>query len=229
MYFPGGGWVLGDNDANDLLARRLARATGLTIYLVEYSKAPEHPFPAAVEDAQDVIGWVARAAPGLSLHVGGDSAGANLAAVATLAAREGGPPIASQILFYPPTDACYDTYPQGDAEANSGVVTAELMAWFWRQYVSDPVLLVDPRVSPLRAPNLRGLPPTLLVTAEHDILRDEGEEYGRRLEEAGVHVTHRRFEGQMHGFLSFVDVLPASDLAIAAVGEWIAGREEVRL
>lgn len=222
VYFPGGGWVLGDNDGNDLLARRVALSTGLTVHLVEYSKAPEHPFPAAVEDAAEVLAWLARAEPGRPLHIGGDSAGANLATVAAIDARETGPSLASQILFYPPTDADFGRDSYADPIAASTVLPAELMEWFWAQYIPDLTRRGDPRAAPLRAPSLSELPPTLLITAEHDILRDEGELYAQRLAASGVQVTHRRFAGQMHGFLSFVGILPAAEVAIEAIGEWLS-------
>lgn len=224
VYFPGGGWVFGDNDGNDVLARRLALSTGLTVYLVEYSKAPEHPFPAAVEDAAGVFEWVARMESGRPVHIGGDSAGANLAAVTAIGVRETGPSLVSQILMYPPTDADFSRASYGDPVATRTVLPAELMEWFWAQYVPDAARRADPRVAPLRTHSLAGLPPTLLITAEHDILRDEGELYAQRLAASGVDVTHHRFAGQMHGFLSFLDILPAADVAVEAIGEWTRTR-----
>ncbi|HWL77676.1 alpha/beta hydrolase [Microbacterium sp.] len=220
LYFPGGGWVLGNNDGNDVLARRLAQATGLTIHLVEYSKAPEHPFPAAVEDAAGALSWAARQATGGPLHIAGDSAGANLATVTAIAACEAGPPLASQILLYPPTDADFGRDSYRDPVTTTTILPAELMAWFWEQYVPEPTARADPRAAPLRAPALAGLPPTLLITAEHDVLRDEDELYAQRLADAGVEITHRRFAGQMHGFLSFIDILPAAQAAVDAIGQW---------
>lgn len=220
LYLPGGGWVLGDNDGNDVLARRLALTTGLTVHLVQYSKAPEHPFPAAVEDAAGALAWAARQEPGRPLHIAGDSAGANLATVTAIGAREGGPSLASQILLYPATDADFGRDSYGDPVAATTILPAELMAWFWAQYAPDLAVRTDPRAAPLRAPDLAGLPPTLLFTAEHDVLRDEGELYAQRLVDAGVEVAHRRFAGQMHGFVSFIGILPAADVAVEAIGEW---------
>jgi acetyl esterase len=165
---------------------------------VGYRLAPEHPHPAAVDDAWTATAWAAeRFAP---LGVGGDSAGGHLAAVVARRARDRGLELALQVLLYPVTDHGCDT-PSFRAHGTGTNLTAETMRWFWAQYLPDATLADDPEVSPLRAADLEGLAPALVVTAEYDPLCDEGEAYARRLREAGVPVTLSRYEGQIHGFL----------------------------
>ena len=225
VYLHGGGWVVGDIDGYDTLGRQLAEKTRNTVVLVNYRKAPEKRFPAAVEDSWIALKWADEhreelANAGAPLFVGGDSAGGNLSAVMALRARdENGPRIAGQMLIYPVTDADFTRLSYDEPE-NQTLLTKEFMVWFWDHYAPTPEDRAHPHASPLRAESLQGLPPALVVTAAHDVLRDEGEAYSQRLQEAGVDVQFHRWPGQMHGFFSMVNVLPAS----AAVMDLVADR-----
>ncbi len=224
VWFHGGGWVMGDLDTHDALCRHLAIACEAVIVSVDYRLAPEHPFPAAVEDADAATRWVSENAAALGidpgrLAVGGDSAGGNLATVVCLRARDrGGPAIRWQLLVYPITDCDLDT--QSYRENGEGyALTRASMAWFWDHYVPDPAARMHPDASPLRAGDLAGLPPAHVLTAEYDPLRDEGEAYGRRLTEAGVRTRLERSPGMIHGFLRRTDELDASTVAIARIAQ----------
>lgn len=202
VYFHGGGWVFGSVRRNDALARDLAVRTGAVVVSVDYRLAPEHPFPAAAEDAWTVVRDIF-ARPAFYQSNGrvalvGDSAGGNLAAVAAWQARDAGLTLAHQVLVYPITDLAMDTPSYRAFGKGFGLDAAE-MAWFARQYAAgaDPA---DPRLSPLRLPRLAGLAPATVLTAGFDVLRDEGEDYARRLAEAGVPAVVRRFDGMVHGF-----------------------------
>jgi acetyl esterase len=202
VYFHGGGWVLGSVITAHGVCAALAHESRYTVVSVDYRLAPEHPFPAAVEDAWAATTWVHKhgaelGAPG-PLAVGGDSAGGNLAAVMALRARDRGLPLAFQLLVYPVMDADLDTtsYPEN---AQGYWLTRAGMAWFWDQYLPDGDRF-HPDASPLRAEDVSGTPPALVITAEYDPLRDEGEAYARRLEEAGVPVTLSRYDGLIHAF-----------------------------
>ncbi len=205
VYFHGGGWVFGDLDISDAHVRGLAKDTGCMAVSVGYRLAPEHPFPAAVDDCWAATKWVAEHAAELGadnsrLVVAGDSAGANLAAVVALRARErGGPHIRYQLLLCPVTDHDLDR-PSYRENADGYLLTRADMEWFWRHYVPDPAARDNPEVSPLRAESLEGLPPAHIVTAEFDPLRDEGDMYAARLQKAGVTVRHARYAGVIHGF-----------------------------
>jgi acetyl esterase len=213
LYFHGGGWVLGSPAENEALGRRLADRTGCTVVLAGYRLAPEHRWPAAVEDAWDVLSWTAVQLPGLPLVVAGDSAGGNLATILARRARDaGGPAIAAQVLVYPVTDHDFETDSYTDP-ANQLALNAHTLRWFWDHYVAADDR-DHPDVSPLRAADLGGLPPAIVLTAEHDVLRDEGEAYAARLRAAGVPVSLRRFDGQMHGFFTMVGLLPGHDAAL---------------
>lgn len=221
VYYHGGGWVLGDVEGVDVLGRKLAVATNSIVVLVEYCLAPEHPFPAPVVDACDALRWVSSSfaeldiSLDLPLVVAGDSAGANLAIAAARTADTMNPVIAA-LLIYPVTD--YDfARPSYVDPANQLLLSSDGMRWFFSHYVA-PGEERHPDVSPLHADDLALLPPTALVIAQHDPLRDEGIEFGARLTAAGVPVRIREFEGQMHGFFTLVNVLPASDEAIT----WLA-------
>ncbi|WP_063726713.1 alpha/beta hydrolase [Streptomyces sp. RTd22] len=226
LYLHGGGWVVGALDAFDTLGRRLARRTGCAVALADYRLAPEHPYPAAPADAWTALRWAdahrARVAgPDAPLIVAGDSAGGNLAAVVAQRAREaGGPAVAAQVLLCPVTDCRPDTASYHDP-ANQLLLTRATMAWYWDHYAPDTAARRDPGASPLRAADLTGLPPAVVVTAEHDVLRDEGEAYADRLRAAGVAVELRRFEGQIHGFVTLLDLLP--DASAEALG-YVADR-----
>jgi acetyl esterase len=223
LYLHGGGWVLGDLDGFEPFARSLATATGLTVVLVDYRLAPEHPFPAALDDATAALDWALEhraelAAPDAPVVVGGDSSGGNLAAVLAQQAVARGREVAAQLLVYPVTDSDLDRPSHLDPD-NQLLVGRDSMRWFWDLYVPDPALRGSPAVAPLRAPSLAGLAPAVVLTAEHDVLRDEGEAYADRLRAAGVEVRHRRFPGQMHGFLSQTGVLPGSRDGLSFVAD----------
>jgi acetyl esterase/lipase len=222
VYFHGGGWVMGSLDEFDTLARKLVNATGATVVLVDYRLAPEHPYPAAVLDAWAALQWVDRnvesiAGESVPLIVAGDSAGGNLAAVVSQRAQgEGGPTISQQVLIYPVTDANLDTASYLDT-TNQLMVSRDTLIWFWDHYAPDQSTRANPDASPLRATDVAGQPPAVVVTAEHDVLRDEGEAYAEKLRAAGVAVQHRRFPGQMHGFFTFVNVLPGAEASMSYV------------
>ncbi|MFV9453428.1 alpha/beta hydrolase [Rhodococcus sp. NM-2] len=220
VYFHGGGWVTGSIDEFDTFGRKLAAATKAAVVLVNYRKAPEHPYPIAVNDAWTALTWTAArlakiGGPDVPLVVAGDSAGGNLAAVLTQRARDtaGAPPIALQVLAYPVTDSNLNRASYADPE-NQLLVDRQSMVWFWDHYLKQANRRFHPEASPLRARSFQNLPPAIILTAEHDVLRDEGEAYVRRLTDAGVLVRHRRFDGQMHGFFTFVNILPGSDAGI---------------
>lgn len=225
VYYHGGGWVIGNIEESDTLGRTVAVRTHAVVVLVDYRLAPEHPYPTAADDAWTALRWVTDhvtdlAGAGVPLIVSGDSAGGNLAAVvAQRAHAEGGPAIALQVLVYPVTDADVDTASYVDP-ANQLLLSRDAMIWFWDHYAPDAGSRANVDASPLQATDLAGLPPAVVLTAEHDPLRDEGEAYAVKLRAAGVPVEHRRFDGQMHGFFTMVNVLPGSATGIDyAVGQ----------
>ena len=221
VYFHGGGFVIGDLVTHDATCRDLALRTGMVIVSVDYRLAPEHVFPAAADDAATATRWVHDHAGELGVDatriaVAGDSAGGNLAAVAALDARErGGPRIAFQLLIYPCLDATM-TQPSIDENAEGYLLQRDSMQWFYGHYARDADVK-DQRLSPLHAADLSGLPPALVVTAEFDPLRDEGEAYGERLRDAGVPVTVSRYDGMIHGFFGMTAVLDAARAAMDEV------------
>ena len=224
VYYHGGGWVIGGLDDFDRLGRLLAQRTGCAVVLVDYRLAPEYRYPTAVDDSWAALRWAdehraelagagqaGRPAP---LIVAGDSAGGNLSAVMAMRARAaGGPRIALQVLVYPVTDCDLESTSYRDP-ANQLMLSRESMVWFWDHYAPDPDARLHPDASPLRSSNFGGLPPAVVLTAEHDVLRDEGELYATRLMKAGVPVRHRRCAGQMHGFFTMVDLLPGASEAL---------------
>jgi acetyl esterase len=218
VFFHGGGWVVGTLDTYDPLCRALAAAVPAVVVSVDYRLAPEHRWPAAVEDAYAATLWASRHAAELGgaqhrLAVAGDSAGGNLAAVVALGARDrGGPAIAFQLLVYPALDAAGDTGSWRE-HADGFYLTAAGMRWYWDHYLGGADGAA-PDASPLRAAFLGGLPPALVVTADHDVLRDEGEAYAARLREAGVAADVRRVEGVVHGFFRWRAVTGAADAAL---------------
>ncbi|MFQ5665439.1 MAG: alpha/beta hydrolase [Candidatus Binatia bacterium] len=220
LYFHGGGWVIGDLDTMDGPCRVLTNAAGCVVVSVGYRLAPEHKFPAAMEDAVAATQWVTAHAGSLNadparVAVGGDSAGANLAAAVALATRDRGElPLAYQLLVYPVTDAACDTASYRE-NADGYLLTKDMMLWFWHHYLRSDADRCDPRASPLRARSLRGLPPALVITAEFDPLRDEGEAYAARLRDAGVFVQHTRYDGMIHGFFGMASVLDTARAALA--------------
>jgi acetyl esterase len=221
-YFHGGGWVLGGLNTHHGVCASLARIAGCVVCSVDYRMAPEHRFPAAVEDAWAATTWLAEHAdevggrPG-ALAVGGDSAGGNLAAVCALRARDTGLPLALQLLVYAVTDADLErsTYREF---ADGYYLTASAMRWFWDHYLPDGDRF-HPDASPLRAADVSGTAHAFVLTAEFDPLRDEGEAYARRLEEAGVPVTLRRYDGMIHGFYRMPAVIGRANDALAETAE----------
>jgi acetyl esterase len=215
VHLHGGGFVFHDVDVHDAVARRLANRAGMAVLSVDYRRAPEHPFPAAPDDVDTVLGWLAREGAGLGLtgplYVHGDSAGGNLALVAAL--RNPGR-FAGVALLYPFLDprAGFDSY-----RTVADAFDAEEAAWYWRQYAADPADLANPDLAPLLSDQLGSLPPTLVVTAEHDPLRDEGEELVRLLAEAGVEVVGTRYLGQVHGFWRHPAVFDAAEPSMRQV------------
>ncbi len=211
VFFHGGGWVIGTRSSHDNAVRFLAKHAGIRVLSIEYRLAPEFPFPAATEDALAAFEYAVAKASDLGadperIAVGGDSAGGNLAAVtAQQAVRRGGPVPAFQLLIYPATDFAR-RYRSQDLFAEDLFLTDVHMKWFEGHYVPAGTDLTDPRLSPLRADDLSGLPPALVVTAGFDPLRDEGEAYAEKLREAGVEVTLRRHEDLIHGFINFTGV-----------------------
>ena len=208
MYFHGGGWVLGDVDTHDRLIREIANGANAAVVFVNYSRPPEARYPVAIEEAYAATKWVS--ANGKTIHVdssrlavAGDSVGGNMAAAVTLLAKQrGGPPIHFQVLFYPVTDADFDT-PSYQQFAQGYFLTRQSMKWFWDHYAPDVAIRMQATASPLRATidQLRGLPPALVINGECDVLRDEGEAYARKLIQAGVHVTALRYLGTIHDFV----------------------------
>jgi acetyl esterase len=212
VYFHGSGWVILNIEVADIAARALTNRTGCVVVAVNYQKAPEHKFPVPFEDAYAATTWVAEHASELGIDPGrigvaGDSAGGNLAAAVCLKARdEQGPSLAYQLLIYPVTDYGWDK-PSCLENAEGYLLQRETMRWFWGHYLASEADGDNPLVSPLRAPDLSGLPPALIVTAEFDPLRDDGELYGQRLREAGVPVKVSRYDGMIHGFFYMAGVL----------------------
>jgi acetyl esterase len=213
VYFHGGGWVIGDLETHDHWCRAVASGSGAVVTAVDYRLAPEARFPAAAEDCYAATQWMAANAAALGVDpariaVAGDSAGGNLAAVVSILARDrGGPRLAFQLLLCPVTEYGFETASYRD-NADGYLLTRNGMVWFWHHYLSDPAAHgQDVRASPMRAASLAGLPPAHVVTAEFDPLRDEGEAYAARLREAGVAVTAKRYEGQIHNFFTMGHVL----------------------
>ncbi len=228
VYFHGGGWVVCDLDTHDNVCRAIARRAGAVVVAVDYRLAPEHKFPAAVGDSYAATAWVAANADDLGIDprriaVGGDSAGGNLAAVVTLKCRdEGGPALALQVLVYPVTNlASFNTASYREFAEGYNLTRSE-MEWFRDCYLARPEDGFNPHVSPILAPDLRGLPPTLIITAECDVLRDEGEAYARRLEDAEVPVTCTRYRGMIHPFFSMPGALSQAPRAIDQVAQAVA-------
>jgi acetyl esterase len=225
VYFFGGGWVTGGLDDVEPSCRRLANAARCAVAAVGYRLAPEHPFPSALDDCLAATRWLAENARELGLDarrvaIGGASAGGSLAALACLRARDdGGPALTSQLLVYPVTDYLADT-PSMRGCSDRNFLDARSMEWFWSLYLGD--LRDAESAAPLRAHDLRGLPPALVITAEHDPLRDEGELYAERLRDAGVDAAVERYDGMVHGFFS-MSALPESRAAVSAAASSLRG------
>jgi acetyl esterase len=228
VYYHGGGWVIGNRDSVDAPCRSLANSAQCVVVSVDYRLAPEHKFPTAAEDCYDATRWVAEHAGELAVDagriaVGGDSAGGNLAAVVALMARDrGGPKLAFQLLVYPVTDYSWET-PSYTENAEGFMLTKQSMVWFWNHYVASETDATHMHASPLRAESLTGLPPALVITAEFDPLRDEGEAYAERLKQAGVPVQATRYPGMIHGFFQMSGVLDQGKKAIDQAADALRG------
>jgi acetyl esterase len=222
VYYHGGGWVIGDLDTHDVQCRQITAEAGITVVAVDYRLAPEHKFPAAVDDAWAATRWVVARARELGvdpgrLAVAGDSAGGNLAAVVALMARDaGGPAIRLQVLIYPVTDVGAESKSYSDF-AEGYMLTRDGMRWFTNHYLKAPSDAQDWRVSPLRATSLAGLPPALVITAGFDPLRDEGAAFARRLTEAGGQVDYVNYGGMIHGFMPMGKLLATGNRATSHV------------
>jgi acetyl esterase len=223
LFMHGGGFVLGGLDTHDEVARMLTAATGCVTVAVDYRLAPEHPFPAAVDDCFAALTWTASHAAELGadakrLVVIGDSAGGNLAAVTALKARdEQGPTLAGQVLIYPVVDLGAPMLPAPDG--NFYILSPQTRAFFNGAYLSDAAHTKLPQVSPAMADDLRGLPATLVITAEYDPLCDQGETFATRLEAAGVDTTLTRYDGAIHGFATFA--VPLRAQVLRQIADWL--------
>jgi acetyl esterase len=228
VYFHGGGFVMGNLDTHDNLCRSLASQTEAVVVSIAYRLAPENPFPAAPLDCYAATCWLVEHAAelgvdGRRLALAGDSAGGNLTlAVSRLAAQHKGPKVSYQCLFYPVTDARCDSQSYEDF-AEGYFLSSAMMYWFWQQYLPDAGQGDDPLASPLRADRLADLPPTTLITAEFDPLRDEGEAFARRLLQAGVSVRLQRCEGMIHGFISMAAFVERAAQALADAASDLRG------
>jgi len=219
IYFHGGGWVVGSIEIVDASCRSLANLAGCMVVSAGYRLAPEHKFPAAADDCYAATRWVALHAASFSgdparLAVGGESAGANLAAVAALMAQErGAPSLVHQLLAYPVLNYAFDT-PSYRENGDGYFLTKDMMVWFWRQYLRDETDGENPSASPLRSQYLRGVAPATILAAEFDPLRDEAEAYAARLREAGVPVTYTCYKGLIHGFFGMAKVVEPAKKAL---------------
>jgi len=227
VYFHGGGWVLGDLDAADSTCRALAKGAGCVVVSVDYRLAPEHKFPAALDDAYAATQWVAAHATALNgdarrIAVAGDSAGGNLAAAVALMARDrGSPPLAHQLLIYPVTQYGFDTESYREYGQGGFGLTKDEMVWFWHHYLPRDADAGNPYASPLLAHDLSHLPPALMITAECDVLRDEAEAYAMRLQAAGVPVQLQRYKGMIHDFVGMAVVLDRGKEALAQMATYL--------
>jgi acetyl esterase len=227
VFFHGSGFVLCSLNTHDGMCRNLCAGADCLVVSVDYRLAPEHKFPAAIDDCVFATRWVADHATELNgdaarLVIAGDSAGGNIAAATALRLRdEGGPPLCGQLLLYPVTDYHTPGTPSYEANAEGYGLTRDTMKWFWDHYLTDPSEASNPYAAPLRARDLSGLPPALVITAEYDPLRDEGERYAERLREAGVHTALLRYDGMNHGFLFWVGLVDKAGDAMAEACAWL--------
>ena len=223
VYYHGGGWVFGSLDGVDRSCRALANASGCVIISVDYRLAPEYKFPAAVDDADAALRYVAEHAEEFDIDpnriaVGGDSAGGNLAATVCLVARDrGGPKIAFQLLVYPVTDY-EDDRPSSHEFAEGYFLTTAMMDYFWGHYLVRPEDGTHPHASPIKAESLADLPPAFVITAECDPIRDQGEAYAQRLRESGVPAAVQRYDGAIHAFFNLGGVIDSGKQAVADAG-----------
>jgi acetyl esterase len=224
-YFHGGGWVQGDLETHHGLCARLALRSGALVVAVDYRLAPEHKFPAAVEDCRAVYGWLRAHAGELGgdparVGLAGDSAGGNLSAVVSqLSTRAGGVPTC-QVLIYPAVDYALDTPSHRELE-DAHVIPRDRILWYMEQYLRGEADRMDPRAAPLRASDLAGQPPTLVITAGFDPLRDEGLAYADRLRAAGVDVVYHEYPGQIHAFVSLTKAIPQGLACTMEIGDYL--------
>ncbi len=221
VYFHGGGWTIGSVDVYDPITRALANAANAIVVSVEYRLAPEHPYPEPLEDCWTALEWVTEntslfEGDAHRIAVAGDSAGGNLAAVCALMARDAGIPLALQVLIYPATDASMSSVSYTD-NGEGYVLEARQMRWFYDCYTRGGADIADWHVSPLLAPDVAGVAPAVVITAEYDPLRDEGEAYATRLADAGVLVEQTRYDGTVHAFCALPAVLDQGRVAMTQV------------
>ncbi len=236
IYMHGGGWVMGELDTYDQLCCALAARSECAVISLEYRLAPEHPYPAAVEDCIDSVNWLLQEtlssksdsnqswqADPSRVFIMGDSAGGNLSAVVALELNSQQPhPLKGQVLIYPITDA--DFTRESYIKCSEGYfLTTAMMKWFWKQYCPDESKWFDPNLSPLRATSHIGLPETFLITCQYDPLRDEGIAYAKKLQESGVKVEHHDVPGFIHGFLRQLHTFPQADEMLTRIAKWISG------
>ncbi len=230
VYFHGGGFIMGSLDTHDQICREICVGARSVIVSVDYRLAPEHPFPCGLNDGESVLRWVAGHAAELGIApgkimVGGDSAGGNIATALAIRMRDrNGPQVHGQVLLYPVTDAPQPYKPSYIANAIGYSLTRDDMLRFWRDYAGAASAANDPEIYPLRAEKLSGLPPTLVITAEFDPLRDEGNQYAQRLIDAGVPTTLTQYDGAIHGFIRLGADLRLAKKALQQVCLWMIGR-----
>lgn len=226
IYMHGGGWVIGSHLTHDGITADIAAQTPAVVISVHYARAPEHPYPAAVEDCLEIVKWVFAQAEELgidptSIFVGGDSAGGNLATVMALKMLNNSQyPIKGQLLWYPCVDTDFSR-PSYIREAQAPFLKAAEMIWFWGQYAPDPQQRLEPYVTPINAKNVKGMPPALILVAEHDPLYDEGVAYAKKLQDAGVEVDLRLGKGLIHGHLRARGMSRAAQAEFDAFCDWI--------
>lgn len=220
VFLHGGGWVFGTLDMYDQLCCWLCNTAKAEVWSVDYRLAPEHPFPAGLEDSLAVLNCALQQADGLPVVVVGDSAGANLATVAAMEVVENTAGLYGQVLVYPAVDcdlqrSSYQQFGEGH------FLTTAMMEWFWGHYVADPQARIQPKVSPIRSQKLARLPKSFVLTVEYDVLRDEGVEYVEALKKAGVETEHLQAEGMIHGYLRHPNTFPQTVEHLKVIGQWI--------
>lgn len=224
LYFHGGGWMVGSLESHDHICRAMANRAQAIVVSVDYRLAPEHPFPIGLEDCYTATKWVAQAAKTFQgdpsrIAIAGDSAGGNLAAAVTLLARDQkGPELIYQVLIYPVTDYHIPGTPSYEMFATGYLLSRKEMEQYWDNYLPSPKQAQNPYACPLQAEDFRGLPPALVITAEYDPLRDEGEAYAYRLQEAGISTEVKRYRGMIHGFLRYMYLLDDGKKAVEYIG-----------
>lgn len=233
IYVHGGGWVIGDLDSHDKVCRAIAAQTPCRVVAVDYRLAPEHPFPAGLDDVLAAVAFIAGSAASLGIEkdrlaIGGDSAGGSMAAAACLDARHAGPCLSAQVLIYPSTDSTPEVrlWPSRVQNGEVPPLNSETLKWLSSKYLPRGLEIDrrDWRLSPLYAESLAGLPPALILTAEFDPLRDEGKAYADRLSASGVPVVYRSFPGQIYGFIEFGGVLSSANDAVGEIAGFLRNR-----